>query len=257
MSQPDGWIDKIICGDCLKLMPQLPDGCVDLVFADPPFNVGKDYGSGPEGDQRKDYFGWCKSWIREGFRILKPSGSFYLMNITRNIGELQCIMNKRGVFVNLIIWKNVCSWAGKRAYYPKYQPILFYGKTEDYYFDTYAQREKPFARWGKMTGKMQGQMGDIWLDIPFVWAGSTAHPEAILSPGSRAKLHPTQMPTDLAKRILGFSTKENDIAVDLFSGSGSFTEACKDLRRNFLAFEINPKYVDIANERLKQEVLQL
>ena len=257
MSKLSEWENTVQCMDCLEGMKQLPDGCVDLVFADPPFNLGKDYGSGPQGDERKDYFKWSDQWIQEGFRILKSTGSFYLMNIDKNIGHLQCIMDCYGFFVNLIIWKNVRSWSGPRSYYPKYQPILFYGKTEDYYFDTYAQKEKPFSRWAKITYEMKGQMGDMWLDIPFVYAGSIAHPEAILSPGARGKLHPTQMPTDLAKRILVFSTKEGAVAVDLFAGVGAFEESCKDLGRKFVGFDTNLDYVDICNQRLAQEVMKL
>jgi DNA modification methylase len=255
LNYPDDYINKVICGDCPKVMKGIPDKSVDLVWADPPFNVGKDYGNGKKADMVPNYFSWCKSWIHEGFRILKPTGSFYLMNITRNIGNLQCIMNKYGVFVNLIIWKNVCSWASKRGYYPKYQPILFYGKTKDYYFDTYAQREKPFARWGKMTGKMQGQMGDIWMDIPFVWAGSTQHPEAILASGSRAKIHPTQMPTNLARRVIVFSSPINGICIDLFAGVGAFEESAHDLSRRFIGIDINSDYCKIAEQRLVQEIL--
>lgn len=253
----EDYINKVICGDCLEIMKGIPKGSVDLIWADPPFNVGKDYGSGTKADQRNDYFEWCDKWIIEGFRILKDTGSFYLMNITKNIGRLQSTMNDYGIFLNLIIWKNVCSWATKKSYYPKYQPILFYGKTKDYYFDTYAQREKLFSRWGKMTGKMQGQMGDIWLDIPFVWAGSTQHPEAILAPQSLSKIHPTQMPTDLAKRIIVFSSRRNDICVDLFAGVGAFGLSAYELGRRFIGIEINPDYCKIAEQRLAQECMRI
>jgi len=229
----------------------MPDESVDLVFADPPFNVGKDYGGGPAQDMKDDYFFWCEKWITEGFRILKDTGSFYLMNICKNIGKLMCIMDKEGVFLNILAWKNVCAWATKRKFYDKFQPILFYGKSENYYFDTYAEREPPFSRWGKMKGKMQGQMGNIWMDIPFVWAGSTKHPEAIIKPGTNSKIHPCQMPLDIAKRCIVFSTKGKSVVLDPFSGIGTTAVAAKDLKRNYIGIEINPEYCEIAERRLK------
>ena len=75
-------INQIINGDCLEVMREWPDNCVDLVFADPPFNIGKKYGT---SDNRKDYRQWCEKWITECFRILKEAGSFYLMTLSRHL----------------------------------------------------------------------------------------------------------------------------------------------------------------------------
>ena len=245
-------LNKIYCMDCVNGMKQLDDESINMIFVDPPFNVGKNYGEESD-DGRKDYFEWCDMWIKECFRLLKNTGSIYLMNISKNIGYIMRLMDKHGVFLNLIIWKNVCSWGSKNRFYHKHQPILFYAKTDDYYFDTYAQREKPFARWGSMSGKMQGQMWDIWLDIPFVWAGSTHHKEAILQCNSNSKAHPTQMPLDLVKRAILFSTKETETVLDPFMGSGTTAVAAKHLNRNFIGFEISKDYCKIAEKRLAQE----
>lgn len=237
-------------GDCVELMQEMPAESVDLVFADPPFNVGKDYGCSTD-DKRSDYFEWCKEWISECFRVLKPTGSMYHMNLVRNLSRLMPMMDEYGKLRNLITWKNVCSWGSKKQFYFKYQPIMFYSKTDDFKFNTYAQREKPFKRWGSMAGKMQGQMGDMWLDIPFVWAGSTQHPEAILEPGTNSKTHPAQMPVKLVERAILFSTDEGDTVLDPFLGIGATLEAGRRTNRNVIGFEINPKWEKHYPDRCK------
>ncbi len=243
-------------GDAIKLMKKLDNESVDMVFADPPFNVGKNYGI-TTNDNRLDYFDWCGQWIFECFRILKPTGSFYHMNLTKNLGKLMPIMEKYGTLRNLIIWKNVCSWGSKKQFYFKYQPIMLYSKTDDFKFNTYAQREKPFKRWGNMSGKMQGQMGDLWLDIPFVWAGSTHHPEAILKPNSNSKLHPTQAPIALIERCIMFSTDEGDLCCDPFLGSGTTLEACRRTNRNCIGYEISNEWEHLYPKRCLADIPSL
>lgn len=243
-------------GDCIELMRELPDNKVDLVFADPPFNVGKDYGC-YTNDNRPDYFDWCKEWIFECFRVLKPTGSFYHMNLVRNLSRLLPMMDEHGELRNLIPWRNVCSWGSKRSFYSKYQPIMFYTKTNDYTFNTYAQREPLTKRWGKTSGKIQGQMGDMWMDIPFVWAGSIHHPEAILKPGTNSKLHPAQMPVKLVERAILFSTDEYDTVLDPFLGIGTSLEAGRRTNRNVIGFEINPQWEEHYPDRCKSHTPQL
>ena len=228
-------------GDCIKLLKDVPDESVDMIFADPPFNIGKDYGETTD-DNRADYFDWCGEWIHECFRVLKSTGSFYHMNMVQNLSRLMPIMDEHGELRNLITWKNVCSWGSKKQFYPKYQPIMFYSKTSVYKFNTYAQREPPFKRWGSMAGKMQGQMGDMWMDIPFVWAGSTHHPEAILESGTNSKAHPAQMPVKVVERAMLFSTDEGDTVVDPFLGIGASLSAGRRTNRNVYGIEINPKW---------------
>lgn len=86
MDWKDKYLDRIINGDCLKLMDKIPDNSIDMCFADPPFNIGKNYG--PKSDRRKDYYEWCEEWIDVCFRKLKDTGSFYLMTLTRHLEKL-------------------------------------------------------------------------------------------------------------------------------------------------------------------------
>ena len=164
-----------------------------------------------------------------------------------------CEMEKHGVFVNKVEWRNVSASHGKRGFWPSTQPIVVFGKTKDYHFNTYAQRRTiTWLRWGGYKTKPQGQLLDYWDDIPFVYAGSVAHPEAILKPGTRQKAHPTQMPLNLAARCILFSTSEGDTILDPFNGSGSTGAACIKLGRHFIGIEREAEYVQLARSRWEQ-----
>lgn len=244
-------------GDCLQILQGIESESMDMVFADPPFNVGKKYGRG--GDNRTDYMEWCAKWIEECFRVLKPTGSFYLMTIDRHLEKLFPMMGQGGVFVNLIKWRNVSGAQGKRTFWNSTQPILFYGKTAEYKFDTYAQTRKIAARnlrWGGYSTRPRGQLLDYWDDIPFVYAGGVRHPEAILIPGTNRKAHPAQMPVSLADRCILFSTDEGDTVLDPFCGSGTVGVSCMKLDRRFIGIEREGEYVKMTRERWAKKRLQ-
>lgn len=197
-------------GDVLEVLQTLESESVDMVFADPPFNVGIKYVGKSSNDDRPDYPEWCAAWIAECFRVLKPTGTFYLMTITRHLEHL----------------------------YP---------------FNTYAQTRKIAKgnmRWGGYTTEPKGQLLDYWNDIPFVYAGSIAHSEAILKPGTNEKAHPAQMPVNLPARAILFSTDEDDTVLDPFSGSGTTWEAAEKLGRQFIGIEKEAEYVEMARKRL-------
>ena len=240
-------------GDVLEVLQSLESESVDMVFADPPFNVGIKYAGKASNDDRADYPEWCAAWIAECFRVLKPTGTFYLMTITRHLEHLYPSMKAHGVFINQVNWRNVASTNSKRCFWNEYQPILVYGKTAEYKFNTYAQTRKiakANMRWGGYTTEPKGQLLDYWDDIPFVYAGSIAHSEAILKPGTNEKAHPAQMPVNLPARAILFSTDEGDVVLDPFSGSGTTWEAAEKLGRVFIGIEREAEYVAMANQRL-------
>ena len=250
---------RILLGDCLELMVDITSESIDMIFADPPFNIGKKYGGFSSNDNREDYYEWCYKWISEGFRLLKSTGTFYLMTIARHVFKMGCEMERHGVFINKIEWRNVSASHAKKQFWPSTQTILTFGKTTDYKFNTYAQTRKisqQNLRWGGYSTEPKGQLLDYWDDIPFVYAGSVAHPEAILKPKTNEKVHPAQMPIRLPERCIMFSTEEDDTVLDPFSGSGTTAMACIKNNRNFIGFEIEKQYVDLSEERIEKSELQ-
>jgi len=247
------WINKIHCIDALEGLESITDSSIDLIFADPPFNVGKDYGL--TNDRRQDYYEWCEQWIDLCFKKLKDNGTIYLMTIPRHLQKLFPMLGSRGVFINLVAWRNVSAAHSKRGFWNSYQPILIYAKGEGYLFNTYAQIKKNKWRWSEYDKGPRGQLHDYWDDISFIFAGSVHHKEAIIVPGTNKKAHPTQMPIALGSRAILFSTNKNDLVLDPFMGIGAVIIAARDLQRNYIGFDINPEYIKIANKRLAQGVL--
>lgn len=245
---------QIYHGDCRDILPSLPK--VDLVFADPPFNVGKDYGS--NSDKRDDFKEWCAEWIARCWDLLQPTASFYFMTLTRHLEWQMPLMAKDGIFVNLIAWRNVSACPEKRRFWPEYQPIMLYAKSGNYIFNTYAQTEDTgMRRWGGYSTEYKGQLKDRWDDIPFIYAGSIHHKEAIMKPFTNGKEHPCQMPEGLARRAILFSTNEPALILDPFMGSGTTLRAAKDLGRKAIGIEIEEKYCEIAARRMSQTVMSL
>ena len=245
---------KLIHGDCLVELPKLEAGSVDMIFADPPFNVGKRY-AGKDTDSRADYYEWCESWIAECFRVLKETGTMYHMTIDRHLEKMFPIMGKYGNFVNLIKWRNVSAQHSKRQFWNSTQPILMYSKSKKYKFNTYAQerrRKDMIVSWSKeRAGRTKGQLLDYWDDIKPVFAGSIKHKEAILKDGTNKKLHLAQMPLGLSDRCIMFSTDEGDTVLEPFAGIGASFISSLRLGRKYIGYEKERMYVDAINERVR------
>jgi len=243
----------IVNGDCLKIMDSIEKESIDFIFCDPPFNVGKNYGGGAKADKKIDYREWTQEWIDKAWQLLKPTGSIAVMNIIRNLPLLYSCFDS-GILINQVAWRNVSASHSKRGFWNSYQPITIYGKTEDYYFDTYAEKKiiAENLRWGGYSSEAKGQLLDYWDDIPFVYAGSIKHPEAILKKGSRKKEHPAQMPTKLIGRLIKFFTKQNDIILDPMMGIGTTLVAAHKLNRRAIGIELNEHYCKKTIERFNQ-----
>jgi len=254
MIWPNDYINKIICGNCLEIMKDIPNESIDMIFADPPFNVGKNYGKGAKADRRNDYYDWCRSWINECFRLLKDSGTIYIKTLDRHLEQLFPIMMNYGKFINLVKWKNVSASHSKKQFWSSSEPILVYGKTDQYVFNTYAQtRENSKPSWNKKRrARERGQLLDWWDDITSVYSGSILHPEVILmGDGTRKKAHPCQSPIGLIERAILFSSLENNLILDPFMGIGTSIIASIKTNRNYIGIDISKKYCEIAEERLK------
>lgn len=257
------WPDTIqIYNDhCVPFLKTLPDESVDMVFADPPFNVGIKYKGYKDTLQQEVYRSFTEQWVAECFRVLKPTGSFYLMTIDKHLEWKLPLMAKHGVFINLIKWKNHSDNHDKKRFWLTTQPIMVYGKTDQYKFNPYAQlrdRDDTIIAWDKKRqDRSKYSMIDYWDDIPFIYAGSIAHKEAILKKGTRAKQHPCQMPEMLSGRPILFSTDEGDTVLDPFLGSGTTAISCIKTNRKFIGCELSEEYFNLSKKRIIDQTHQL
>lgn len=239
--------------DCRSAISLLGDGNVDMVFADPPFNLDKEYEQGENGwKDEAEYYDWCSQWIRTGWELLRPGGTFWLMTIQKHLNRMWTELDKGGSFRKLIIWKN-SSMPIKDNFCTVFQPILYFVKPPEdecvfnYGFET--RVSSAVLPWGREN--KSHSITDIWDDIPFISGGCMASKEAILIPGTKKKAHDCQMPMSLARRMVGYTTNEGDSVVDMFCGSGTVPEACWMLGRGCTAFEDKERHCELISGRME------
>lgn len=240
--------------DCLSGMDKLENDSVDCVWIDPPYNIDykyEEYDDTLKEDEYKELLEACFSRFQ---RILKDGGVVFVKQFWKNMPlmfEIGCAYFK---FYNMIIWANSSPAQPKTNYKPTYEPIFMFVKGEHpkYFNDKFETRTTIMPWSKKRLENYFGKIGNIWDDIPYVYGGSIKHPEAVYKPGTTEKEHPAQHPIKLVTRSIGFVTKEGDVVLDCFMGSGTTAVACKQLNRKYIGFEISEKYCEIANKRLSQ-----
>lgn len=240
--------NRILTGDCLKVLPRLPDGCADLVFADPPFNIGYDYG-GEYHDELdcEDYVGWCREWIEACCRIMSDRGSLFIAIGDEYAAELKIMCTKElGLCLrNWIIWHYRFGQNARTKFARSHAHIFYFVKDPtNFIFNTDAVkvmsgRQKNYGdkRAFNTLGKVPD---DVWDEFPRVCG--TFH--------ERDGLHPCQMPESLLTRIIRASTNPDSVVVDPFAGSGTTLAAAKKLGRKYTGIEISPTFADQIANRL-------
>ncbi|WP_288521081.1 site-specific DNA-methyltransferase [uncultured Brachyspira sp.] len=243
-------INQILKGDCLKLFKSIPNNSVDCIFADPPFNLNKKYNSHVDKLVETEYLDWCKLWIDECLRVLKDSGFIFLHNIPKWLTFYANFLNYKAVFRHWISWDAMTAPMGKTLQ-PAHYGILFYSKTNDRSKFNEIRYPHKRDRKGVLIKDYGGKKNilhpfgplcsDVWTDIHRI-RHSKYRDE-----------HPCQLPIHLLERIILMSSEENDIILDPFMGTGTTAIASKRLGRNFIGFEKDKKYCEIANKKVKSE----
>ena len=240
-------INKIYQGDCLELFKNIPDNSVDMTFADPPFNLGKKYNSYKDNLEFEEYLNWCEQWISEMVRVTKPTGAIFIHNIPRWLTYFSNILNKKAIFKHWIAWEAPTAPMGKTLQ-PAHYGILFYVKSKDFKFYEIRHPHKR-DRKGMLLKDYGGKknkihpfgplVSDVWSDIHRIRHSKKRDP------------HPCQLPIHLLERLILMTTDEDDIILDPFMGTGTTAIAAKRLGRNYIGFELDEKYIEIVNEKLK------
>ena len=250
---------KILSGDCLDILKTIPDNSIDLIFADPPYNMSKKKGltwkysnhvtmqEGWDIFSKDEFLKFNKAWIAESLRVLKHGGSLWISGSFHNIYQVGFILQEFHPEIkinNSIVWfkpnaqPNISCrfftestehliWATKNGDGKKWK--FNYQWTKDYISDQINPKGK--------------QTRNVWA-IPLTpkkekWAGA----------------HPTQKPIELLKRIIVTCTKEGDTVLDPFLGSGTTSVVAKMCNRNSIGIEKDKKFVGLAEKRLSQTVL--
>lgn len=249
-------VNKIYQGDCLDLLRTFPNECIDMILTDPPYNENYNYGE--YNDFREDYYDFLEMVLIEIKRVLKDGGCIYLKHSSKQIDKVFPLLLKYFNFINLICWLNPSQGHPKLNYESSYEPIYFFSKGKINIFNKLAeQRPKPKGWWSTEYKDYVGLIGNVWFDIKSKKGGCVNKISDERSKENNYKLHPCSMPIELARRCIKFSSREGDIVLDCFIGSGTTAIACKQTNRKYIGIELIKKYIDIANKRLSQNTLSL
>lgn len=225
-------------GDCLDLLANLDDGTTDVVFADPPFNLGKDYGRGiSDSLAEQEYLEWCSRWIKECCRVLAPGGAFWLYNLPKWNVELGHLLNDAGMTFRhwvAVDIKMLLPIPGRL--YPSHYSLLYFTNGKPKRF-TRPRVPIPVCRhcggdikdYGGHRNKLNPEglnLSDVWTDIPPVRHAKTK------VRGANA------LSEKLLERVLTISSEEGDLVFDPFGGSGTTFAVAERMHRRWVGVEL-------------------
>lgn len=228
-------------GDCKILMQNLASDSIDLVFADPPFNLRKLYPSRVDDDLREgEYLDWCEDWLGECVRVLKPGGSLFVWNLPKWNVHLANYLNERLTFCHWIAVDIKCSRPIRGRLYPSHYSLLYYCKGEKP--NTFHPDRLPMPvcskckadlrDYGGYKNKMNPRgvnLSDVWFDIPTV-----RHAKY------KWRSQGNELSIKLLDRIIEMASNEGDIVLDPFGGSGTTYVVAEIKNRRWVGAEIGP-----------------
>jgi site-specific DNA-methyltransferase (adenine-specific) len=247
--------DRVFCQDVFTAFPHLPDGFVDLLFADPPYNLTKSF-----NDRRfkktsfELYAEWLDSWLSQTVRLLKPTASVYICGDWESSAAIHRVGEKYFIPRNRITWEREKGRGAKSNWKKCSEDIWFFTVSDDYYFDVEAVRLKrqviaPYTDGnGAPKDWVESEDGrfrlthpsNLWTDLSVPYWSMPENTD-----------HPTQKPEKLLAKIILASSRPGDLVFDPFNGSGTTTVVAKKLGRHYLGVEIDETYCCSTLKRLE------
>ena len=244
------FLDQVVPGNCLEILKQIEENSVDVCFADPPFNLDKQYTGYQDHRPTDEYLFWCERWLHELVRVTKPTGSIFVHNIPRWLTYYAAILNKFAYFRHWIAWDAMSAPLGKTLL-PAHYGILFYTKQPKEYrfYEIRAPHKRCRAcnEFIKDYGGKKDQMHPFGYLVSDVWADIHRIRHSV-----RRDEHPCQLPIPLLERVVLMSSDPGDVILDPFLGTGTTAVAAKALGRHFIGIDLDPKYVQIARDKIAQ-----
>lgn len=244
---------QLILGDVLEVLgSKIPDNSIDLIFADPPYNIGKDFnGFKDKWEFENDYLEWSYSWLNLCVKKLKHNGSLYLMASTQSMPYFDLYLRERLTILSRIVWYYDSSGVQAKKFYGSlYEPILYCVKdkrnytfnSSDILVEAKTGSVRKLIDYRKATPSVYNSKkvpGNVW-EFPRVRYRMPEYEE-----------HPTQKPTSLLERIIKASSNEGDVILDIFSGTFTTSFVAKQLNRKSIGIELQEKYIQIGLRRLQ------
>jgi len=240
------YLDKVFLKDVMELLKELPDRCVDMVYGDPDYNVGRKYGDKSYTRDFDEYISWYVELAKEALRVLKDTGNMFLINYPKQNAYLRVNFLDKACY-------EVCDYAWvyntNVGHTPKrlttaHRSILHCRKTKDncFYKDNIAvPYQNPTDRRirANLANGSKGRMPYSWIYF-----------DLVKNVSKEKTFHSCQIPQALSEMLIKSSTTEGDVVMVLFGGSGSEIEVCRALKRHFISAEIDEKYYKLIQDRL-------
>lgn len=244
---------EVRCGDCLNLLRFVEPGSVRLAFADPPYNIGIDYGTGPAADSLpdQDFLDWTRRWIGATAATLTPDGSLWVLINDEWADHFGIMLREAGLHRrNWIKWYETfgVNHAGR---FNRTSRHLFYCVKDPrqgrFVFNPDAVN-RPSARQAKYNDSRADPDGKVWDDV---WGIDPPIPRLVGNSAERIPDFPTQLPLALLLPIVGCASEPGDLILDPFAGSGTAGAAALKLGRRFVGIEKSARFAELAGMRLK------
>lgn len=243
---------KIINGDSIKVLKEfVEDNSIDLIFIDPPYNIGKNFnGHKDKWDKDEDYLEWCYEWLQLCINKLKKNGSLYVMTSTQFMPYFDIFLRDKVSILSRIIWYYDSSGVQAKNYYGSlYEPILYCVKDSN----NYTFNANDILVEAKTGAKRK--LIDYRKNPPQVYNSEKVPGNVWEYPRVRYRMdeyenHPTQKPIALLERIIKASSNEGDIILDPFSGTFTTAYVAQKLHRKSISIELQEDYIKIGLRRL-------
>lgn len=242
---------KIYLSDALEALSQIKDESIDLIFADPPYNIGKVFANSKDKwATDEDYLEWCYKWLELCIKKLKPTGAFYVMTSTQFMPYFDLFLRKRLTILSRIVWTYDSSGVQAKNYFGSmYEPILFCVKDKNNYtfnaddimVEAKTGSKRKLIDYRKNPPQPYNTMkvpGNVWDFVRVRYRMD------------EYEKHPTQKPIALLDRIVRASSNEGDTVLDPFSGTFTTGFVAKSLNRKTVSIELSEEYIKIGLRRL-------
>jgi site-specific DNA-methyltransferase (adenine-specific) len=250
---PDKTTHAIITGDCLNVLAQLPDNSIQLIVCDPPYNIQL-----AEWDNHNNYLEWASSWLAEAERVLSPTGNIAIFGGLQYQGEagsgdlLTLISHMRVKsqmqLANLIIWNYPNGMGAQRFFANRHEEIVWFAKTDKYFFDLDAVRE-PFDEETKKIymrdKRLRAESIEKGKNPTNVW-----HMPRLNGNSNERVGHPTQKPRAVIQRLIKALSYSGSTVLDFFAGSGVTTRVAIDEKRHSIASDLSPSLHEYIKHQL-------
>jgi site-specific DNA-methyltransferase (adenine-specific) len=248
-------LDKTIHQNTFEALDHLPDKFVDLLFADPPYNLSKTFNEQQfQKISRGDYERWLDSWISKTVRLLKQTASIYICGDWRSSSAVYNIGTKYFKVQNRITWEREKGRGAARNWKNCSEDIWFFTMSDEYTFnlESVMLKRQVIAPYTKENGEPKDwdaeadgrfrltRPSNLWTDLTVPFWSMPENTE-----------HPTQKPEKLLAKIILASTNEADVVLDPFLGSGTTSVAARKLKRHYVGIEADEKYCCLAEKRLE------